>query len=278
MFRKVVCFLFLLWAVGIFHSGILRAEQLEQIKTVYQPDMSKGMIFVSKKEMKLTLFDEDGQVVRIYPMACGKNIGQKRVAGDMKTPEGKFSLQSIEEASRWGHDFNDGKGYIQHAYGPWFMRLKTKFSGIGIHGTHAPESIGTRATEGCIRLNNDDLSNLKPLVRVGMTVIIGPENGIQIQEDVPVFASVPATQTALVTEPVKAVAIASSASPKQKAKPTVEPERSPKQELPAQAIFVENRLQNIEQTEIYAPFRFETEYPQLPSSSGMMLYILPKLK
>ena len=59
------------------------------------------------------------------------------------------------------------------AYGPYFIRLLTPpHRGIGIHGTHAPESIGTRATEGCIRMNNDDLRELRPYVEVGMKVEI----------------------------------------------------------------------------------------------------------
>ncbi|XOQ51048.1 MAG: hypothetical protein ACFWTX_07190 [Acidaminococcus timonensis] len=65
---------------------------------------------------------------------------------------------------------------IQHAYGPWFISLDTrnlsqgKWDGIGIHGTHDPASIGTRASEGCIRMNNDNLQKLKPYVKVGMKV------------------------------------------------------------------------------------------------------------
>ena len=49
------------------------------------------------------------------------------------------------------------------------------FPKIGIHGTHLPESIGTRCTEGCIRLNNDDLRELKEYIKIGMTVIILPD-------------------------------------------------------------------------------------------------------
>ncbi len=45
----------------------------------------------------------------------------------------------------------------------------------GIHGTPFPESIGTRATEGCIRLRNEDITDLKGRVRVGTTVIILPD-------------------------------------------------------------------------------------------------------
>lgn len=150
-------------------------ENLQSVISQYHPDMSKGLIFVSKIDMTLTLADNQGNIIKVYPMACGKNIGPKRVKGDNKTPEGVFSLEGIQDASKWGHDFNDGKGYIRDAYGPWFLRLKTGFIGIGIHGTHDPNSIGTRASEGCIRLNNRDIADLHDRVKLGMTVIIGHE-------------------------------------------------------------------------------------------------------
>ena len=42
----------------------------------------------------------------------------------------------------------------------------------GIHGTNAPESIGTNASLGCIRMHNRHIETLFPLVRVGTTVDI----------------------------------------------------------------------------------------------------------
>lgn len=165
--------------VLLFGSFFLtHAEDIQKIIATYRPDMSKGLIYISKSEMTLTLYDANGQVVVAYPMACGKNKGHKQKTGDMRTPEGKFSLQQIQDASKWTHDFKDGKGVIKGAYGPCFMRLKTGFNGIGIHGTHDPKSIGTRATEGCIRLENKNAEALSKKVTVGMTVIIGPENGV----------------------------------------------------------------------------------------------------
>lgn len=177
--KRVLVMFCLLWFS--LHLGF--AESLKEVIARYEPDMSKGLIYVSKIDMTLTLADSQGSIIKTYPMACGKSIGRKRVKGDMKTPEGVFSLQQIQEASGWGHNFNDGKGYIKHAYGPWFLRLKTPgFSGIGIHGTHAPESIGTRATEGCIRLENSNIDDLQSRVTLGMTVIIGPESGTPASE------------------------------------------------------------------------------------------------
>ncbi len=49
------------------------------------------------------------------------------------------------------------------------------FRDIGIHGTPFPESIGSRATEGCIRLNNQDIVDLKNRVKLGTVVIITPD-------------------------------------------------------------------------------------------------------
>lgn len=130
-------------------------------------------IVISKETMTLEVFDKDDRVICCFDVAVGKNYGNKQRSGDMKTPEGEFYIEQIQQASHWGHDFNDGKGYIPNCYGNWFIRLKTPpHKGIGIHGTHAPESIGTRATEGCIRLENSDLDSLHRMVRVGMPVRI----------------------------------------------------------------------------------------------------------
>ena len=46
------------------------------------------------------------------------------------------------------------------------------WKGIGIHGTHDPDSRGTNATEGCIRLSNEDIDELKQYAYKNMPVII----------------------------------------------------------------------------------------------------------
>ena len=173
MFQKILC-LVLLLATAL----TLWSESIDTVIWYYKPEMRNGFIFISKKDMTLTLVDSLGQQQLSYPIACGRNLGPKQEKGDNRTPEGHFTLQRIHESSAWGHNFHDGKGFIKHAYGPYFLRLQTGFAGIGIHGTHAPESIGTRATEGCIRLQNDSVAELVQHVTVGMPVIIGPEEGV----------------------------------------------------------------------------------------------------
>ncbi len=140
-------------------------------------------IVISKETMTLNLYDSEEKLICSFPVAIGKNAGNKRHVGDMKTPEGKFTVQQIQASDRWTHDFGDGKGQIKGCYGNWFIRLKTPpHKGIGIHGTHDPESIGTRATEGCIRLHNSDLDSLKPMVHVGMSVVIEAATADRIED------------------------------------------------------------------------------------------------
>lgn len=121
-----------------------------------------------------TLFVMDGnKVIESFGVAVGENKGQKLRAGDHRTPSGMFAIIQIQDSSRWTHDFSDGKGQIKGAYGPWFMRLETGWKGIGIHGTHNPGSIGKNATEGCIRLRNEELQRLREkYAKIGLKVLI----------------------------------------------------------------------------------------------------------
>jgi len=43
-----------------------------------------------------------------------------------------------------------------------------------IHGTNAPQTIGTRVSSGCIRLTNDDVTDLYSRVNVGTKVVVLP--------------------------------------------------------------------------------------------------------
>lgn len=133
------------------------------------------LIVISKEEMTLALYDYKGKMLAEYPVAVGRNFGDKQIKGDMRTPEGVFTVSQIQNSAHWTYNFGDGKGEIQGAYGPNFIRLLTPgHQGIGIHGTHDDNSIGTRSSEGCIRLNNKNLEELVKNVGVGNVVIITP--------------------------------------------------------------------------------------------------------
>jgi len=138
-------------------------------------------ILISKPEYRLYVCEVvNGDTLRRvhYPVCVGLKKGQKQKKGDMKTPEctaeNPFTITEIVDASQWTHDFGDGRGSIL-SYGHWFMRLKTPgHSGIGIHGsTNNESSVPGRGSEGCIRLRDDDLIQLKEnYAFVGMRVVI----------------------------------------------------------------------------------------------------------
>ncbi len=143
-------------------------------KRIAESTQKGRWIFIDKANFRLYLADGN-TVVDSWRIAVGKVTGNKRKGGDNRTPEGAdFSVQQIQDAHTWTRDFHDGKGAIKGAYGPWFIRLKTGWQGIGICGTHDPDSIGTLASVGSVLLKNEDLVSLHQYVTVGMKVVIGP--------------------------------------------------------------------------------------------------------
>lgn len=135
-----------------------------------------GFLLIDKRHFTLSVVDSTGYIEKSYGIACGQNYGNKTRKGDHKTPEGTFRINELLNSRHIPHDFGDGKGPIQGAYGPWFLRLDVPGTRvIGIHGTHLPESIGTRSSEGCIRMRNEDIVEVKERVCIGFPVTILPD-------------------------------------------------------------------------------------------------------
>lgn len=130
--------------------------------------MTRPTVTVRKSERTLELVTGAG--VERFKIAIGSNPdgGDKLAVGDCRTPEGDFEVVSIEDASDWEHEG-------ERVYGPFFVRLLCPpWEGIGIHGTSEPDSLGTKATRGCIRMRNEDVSHLASVVGVGTPVRILP--------------------------------------------------------------------------------------------------------
>jgi lipoprotein-anchoring transpeptidase ErfK/SrfK len=128
---------------------------------------AQNTIVVSKKSLRVYVISADSDTLQVFRCACGKNLGNKRRQGDCRTPEGVFTVASIENSKYWR---NKGTSSV---YGPYFIRLATPgWKGIGIHGTNAPKTIGTRCTKGCIRLRNKDIIQLVKYIDVGTEVHI----------------------------------------------------------------------------------------------------------
>ena len=135
---------------------------------------------VNKRDHILSVL-RNKDLIKKYNVTTGKTSGPRRNSNDGTTPEGKFKITQIQDSSKWTYDYHDGKGKVK-AYGPWFLRLndgpklsngKKLWSGIGIHGTARPEKIGADDSEGCIRLLNKDITELKEkYAKVGTQVDI----------------------------------------------------------------------------------------------------------
>lgn len=169
---------------SVIAESVIEPAEPIIVENVAPKQKKNCFIVISKLDLTLIVYEKIGAdtvAIAQYPVCLSKNKGNKEKVGDMKTPEspkGKpFSIVGIQDASKWEHDFGDGRGKIL-SYGHWFLRLKTPgHNGIGIHGsTNNEESVPGRASEGCIRLRDTDIILLKEnYAYVGMPVIIKAE-------------------------------------------------------------------------------------------------------
>lgn len=165
-----------------------RTVRLTPDESVSKPglmrDRQRCFILMSKKDYYLYVYEAQGKdtvMLARYDCAFGLKKGNKERRGDMRTPNSTlskpFTISQIADASTWRHDFGDGRGNIK-SYGDFFLRLVTPgHSGIGIHGsTNNAESVPGRASEGCIRLKDADIIDLRNnYAFLGMKVIIKDE-------------------------------------------------------------------------------------------------------
>lgn len=166
-----------------------KAIRIEKDKSFSHPEQMKSQedcfIVMSKKDYYLYVYEAQGtDTVLLARYDCCFSLckGQKEGEGDMRTPhctmENPFTITEIKDASTWEHDFGDGRGSIL-SYGAYFHRLDTHgHKGIGIHGsTNNEESVPGRASEGCIRLLDADIIDLRENYTFeGMKVIIKAED------------------------------------------------------------------------------------------------------
>lgn len=109
-------------------------------------------------DRKILTLSRRQQVIKTYRVAVGKP--------DTPTPIGNWTI--VEKALNPGGPF-----------GVRWMRLSVPWGGYGIHGTDNPSSIGTAASHGCVRMHNEqvtELYNTVPLntpVRITGTVFTG---------------------------------------------------------------------------------------------------------
>jgi lipoprotein-anchoring transpeptidase ErfK/SrfK len=134
-------------------SGWIRADQVTVTTHTYRVRVELGA-------HRMEVFDGDDRVFDA-PIGVG--------TGETPTPGGLFYIRSLIASTN--------PVYGPYAYGlSGFSEVHESFNGgpgdIGIHGTDHPEAVGTDVSNGCIRLRNEDISRLAPVLPYGTPVEI----------------------------------------------------------------------------------------------------------
>lgn len=111
----------------------------------------KYIIFIDVNELTLSLLNgETKETIKTYPIAIGKK--------ETPSPIGVWQIS--------------GKALKKGPFGGYWLGLNVPWDTFGIHGTSNPGSIGSMASNGCIRMYNHNIVELFNIVDTGTTVII----------------------------------------------------------------------------------------------------------
>lgn len=154
------------WFIG--EANDVKPNQLRPGQTLKVPK-EPFRIVIDKSNCRLNLLTESGKFVKWYPVGIGEQ--------SYKTPANEYFINTKEINPTW---FRPEGGVIQpgdpeNALGSRWMGIRTEereHTGLGIHGTNAPETIGYRKSAGCIRMYNEDVEELYKIVTYGTKVTI----------------------------------------------------------------------------------------------------------
>jgi murein L,D-transpeptidase YafK len=141
-------------------------------------------VLISKSKYSLTLIDASGQWISSYPVVFGnKDLGDKMMQGDRKTPEGTFHIVAKRKHEKWNRfisiDYPNAESIekFNERKAEGLIPANAKIGGeIGIHGVWPHEDYAIDQyqnwTEGCISTKNNYIQELFEILPIGTTVII----------------------------------------------------------------------------------------------------------
>ncbi|MBF0545950.1 MAG: L,D-transpeptidase family protein [Candidatus Riflebacteria bacterium] len=153
---------------AVYKSYAAKSKDLKRIK---KGAASVEKVVISKDDFTATVYSQ-GKIVRVFPIAYGANPDSQNKQGenDSRTPEGTFKFErKVVNPSYKGAAWTPNS-----PVGTRWMQMNTWGGSIAMHGTNAPDSIGTHASHGCIRMFTPDAEELFSLIRIGTPVIIEP--------------------------------------------------------------------------------------------------------
>jgi hypothetical protein len=139
-----------------------RIKQNQKLKILRGP--VSCVAFISEFRMAMFI---GGVYAKEYPIGIGK---------DDKTPTGEFVVETMLVEPTWYKPDGGVVKYGQpgHLLGKRWIGFADEpgASGIGIHGTNDESSIGTKCSNGCIRMRNDDVCELYDYMAIGSRTTI----------------------------------------------------------------------------------------------------------
>lgn len=140
------------------------------------PPLPRHGIIINLPEMRLYYFPKDSNIVMTFPVGIGR-IGKtipitntaitRKVVNPVWTPSAAIRKFNEDQGIKLPHTMPAGP---DNPLGPYAIYLKIPT--YLIHSTIFPESIGRRASFGCIRMNEGDIKQFFPSVQAGIPVAI----------------------------------------------------------------------------------------------------------
>lgn len=155
----------------------VRSFRIEGVKPMqsYKTDavLSSHTIVIDTTERMAAVYSEKEMMLAAFPITPGKPqfipLGEWEVKTIMNTPSFRYDKQFLEEGVRGDEAHQLPPGPNSPVGIIWCGLSK---SGIGLHGTALPRTIGRSRSAGCVRFANWDAIRLPQLIRPGSRVIV----------------------------------------------------------------------------------------------------------
>ena len=133
-------------------------------------------LLVDKGSHRLYVYERGAngvpQLLRDFYVSTGKLKGNKRISGDLRTPEGVYFITSHIPDEKLPDLYGIG-AYPMNYPNEWDRKLGKTGYGIWLHGTeNASYSRPPRDSEGCVVLPNLDLDAVSQYLRPGDTPVV----------------------------------------------------------------------------------------------------------
>jgi len=163
------------------------------------PDAARNGIVLNIPEMRLYYFRDGGRRVMTVPVGLGRE--------DWRTPQGGFRVRGKTVNPTWVipetirkerikengfSEYSIPGGNPDNPLGKF--RLELTLPAYGIHGSNKEWGVGMLVSHGCLRLYNEDIGTLFPLIEVGtpgafvyQPVKIGKHRGrvlVEVHDDI----------------------------------------------------------------------------------------------